>query len=152
MALVKRNYFRPSYELERLYQDLTNFFENPFSYLSDSGAGLLERGFSAAIDMYDSKDSIIVKADIPGLKKEDIDVTVHGNTLTIKGEKKYEDKNKEGDCLRQERFYGAFQRSIALNSEIDTSKVKAEYKNGVLEIVLPKKEEAKPKQITVNVK
>jgi HSP20 family protein len=93
----------------------------------------------------------MVKADIPGLDKEDIDISVHGDTLTIKGEKKEEKESKDKGLVKTERFYGSFNRSLTLPSEVDAAKVKASYNNGVLELTLPKKEESKPKQIKIDV-
>jgi HSP20 family protein len=105
-----------------------------------------------ALDVHQDKDNVYVKAEIPGMSKEDIDVSVQDNLLTIKGEKKQEKEIKDKDCLRTERYYGAISRSVQLPAGVDASKVKAEYKNGILELVLPKREDAKPKQIKVEVK
>ncbi|MBF0217148.1 MAG: Hsp20/alpha crystallin family protein [Candidatus Omnitrophica bacterium] len=114
--------------------------------------GILESAWSPAIDVFDSKDNILVKADIPGMKKEDIEVSVHGDTLSIKGEKKEEKEVKEKDFVKTERFYGSFTRSLRLPSEVDSEKVTATYKDGVLELTLAKREETKPKQIKIEIK
>ena len=114
--------------------------------------GLFESEWSPLIDVYDSDNELMVKADIPGLKKEDIDVSIHDDILTIKGEKKIENEVREENCFRSERFYGSFNRSIELPSEVEWDKATATYKNGVLELKLPKKEEAKIRRITVDVK
>ncbi|MCR4336362.1 MAG: Hsp20/alpha crystallin family protein [Candidatus Omnitrophica bacterium] len=105
-----------------------------------------------AVDIVDEKDQIRVKADLPGMKKEEIEVDLENDILTIKGEKKEEREIKEKDFLRSERYYGAFHRAFSLPSSVDASKVNAVYKDGVLEITLPKKEGAKPKQIKVDIK
>ena len=94
---------------------------------------------------------LVIKAEIPGMSKENIDITVENFTLTIRGEKKTEQAVKDDQFHRVERSYGAFTRSFALPHTVDTSKVEAEYKDGVLTIKLPQREEAKPKQIKVNV-
>lgn len=106
---------------------------------------------SLALDIYDGKDHFTVKADIPGMKKEDIEISIQEGVLTIRGEKKEETEKNEKGVLRTERFYGMFERSVALPSVVDEAKVKASYKDGVLELVIPKKEESKPKQIKIDV-
>lgn len=108
--------------------------------------------WAPAVDIVDEKDQIRVKADLPGMKKEDIEVNVENDVLTIKGEKKEEKEIKEKDYVRSERYYGAFHRAFTLPVSVDSSKVNASYKEGVLEITLPKKEGAKPKQIKVDIK
>ncbi len=105
-----------------------------------------------AIDVYDSKDNFVVKADLPGLNKEEIEVSIEDDTLILKGEKKQESETKEQNFYRSERLYGSFFRAIALPATVDPSKVVAEYKDGVLKLTLPKKEDARPKQIKVDVK
>lgn len=114
----------------------------------DSG---LFSGWTPALDVYDEKDNFVVKAELPGLKKEDIDINVHNGILTISGERKHEVEEKEGQTFRSERYFGRFQRSVTLPAAVDMSKVKASYKDGVLTIDLPKAEEAKPKQIAISV-
>ncbi|MEW6246359.1 MAG: Hsp20/alpha crystallin family protein [Nitrospirota bacterium] len=104
-----------------------------------------------SIDVYEGKDEVVVKADVPGMVKEDIEVTLSGETLTIKGEKKEEKEVKEQDYRRRERSYGAFVRSVALPCEVKPEEIKASLKEGVLEIHLPKTEEAKRKAITVKI-
>lgn len=108
--------------------------------------------WAPAVDIIDEKDQIRIKADLPGLKREDIEVSADNGILTIKGEKKEEKEIKEKDYVRSERYYGAFHRSFSLPSGVDSQKVNASYKDGVLEVTLPKKEEAKPKQVKVEVK
>lgn len=108
--------------------------------------------WAPAVDIIDEKDDIRVRADLPGMKKEEIEVSVNNDTLSIKGEKKEEKEIKEKDYVRSERYYGAFQRSFTLPAGVDPQKVNAAYKDGVLEITLPKREDAKPKQIKVDIK
>lgn len=108
-------------------------------------------GWTPALDVYDEKDNFVVKAELPGLKKEDIDINVHNGVLTISGERKRETEKKEGQTFRSERYFGRFQRSVSLPALVNPSAVKASYKDGVLTIDLPKAEEAKPKQIAVTV-
>jgi HSP20 family protein len=104
------------------------------------------------VDIYSTGEhTLVIKAEIPGMAKEDIDITVENFTLTIHGEKKTEQTVKDDQFHRVERSYGTFTRSFALPQTVDSSKVAAEYKDGVLTITLPQREEAKPKQIKVNV-
>src|SRR3989337_75350 len=102
-----------------------------------------------AVDIYETNDSFVVSADLPGLNKDEIQIDLKDNTLTLKGEKKFEEKVSKDNYIRVERAYGSFVRSFTLPQNVDPEKIKAEYKEGVLEITIPKKEEAKPKQIKV---
>ena len=108
--------------------------------------------WAPAVDIIDEKDHIRVRADLPGMKKEEIEVSVNNDTLTIRGEKREEKEIKENDYVRSERYYGAFHRSFTLPAGVDQKKVNAGYKDGVLEITLPKREDARPKEIKVDIK
>lgn len=141
----------PFRDLEQIQREVNRLFDFSLSRREDKETGLLEGMWTPAVDIFDSKDNILVRADLPGLKKEDIDISVRDNVLTIKGEKKQEKEVKEKEYVRTERFYGSFHSAMSLPAGVDESKVTAAYKNGVLEITLPKKEEAKPKQIKVDV-
>jgi HSP20 family protein len=105
--------------------------------------------WTPALDLYQDKDQFTVVAELPGLKKEDIELSLHDGVLTISGERKQEKKGEEG--YKNERFFGRFQRSVTLPSSVDGDKVRATYQDGILKVVLPKAEEAKPKQIEVSV-
>ena len=156
MALIpwrpREDWWDPFTDLEKIQMQMNQLFNTSLAREGGRDAGLLDGAWNPAVDIYDSKESILVKADIPGLSKDDIEVTVHGDTLVIKGEKKHEKEVKEKDYVRTERFYGNFQRAIRLPAEVETNKVDATYKNGVLELVLPKSEKAKPKQIKLDIK
>ena len=102
------------------------------------------------VDIYENDDALVVKAELPGFSKEDITVELKDNTLMLKGERKRETEVKEGDYHRMERTYGAFQRSFALPTTVDQQKVTAAYKDGVLELSLPKVEAAKPKRVAIS--
>ena len=110
-----------------------------------------ETAWFPAVDAYEDKERLVIKADLPGLKQNEIDVSVEDGVLTIKGEKKKENEVKEKNYYHLERAYGSFERRFTLPTNVDTSKIKANYKEGVLELALTKKEEAKPKQIKVDV-
>lgn len=139
----RETWLDPFQELER---------EMNFLFSRGLGRELADAAWSPAIDVLESKDRIAVKADLPGMNKEDIEVSVQGDTLIIKGEKKQEKEVKEGGRIRSERTYGSFYRAVTLPEGADASNVKATYKNGVLELILQKKEEVKPKQISIEVK
>lgn len=104
-----------------------------------------------SIDVYEEKDSVVVKAELPGMKKEDIEVNLAGESLTIKGEKKEDKEVKEDNYYRRERSYGSFLRTVALPCEVKSAEIKASFKDGVLEIRMPKTEEAKKNSIAVKI-
>jgi HSP20 family protein len=107
---------------------------------------------SLAVDMYETDDNVVVKTAVPGIKSEDIDVSITGDVLTVKGETKAEEKVEKANYIRQERRYGAFSRSLTLPSTVMADKAAAEFENGVLTLTLPKAEEVKPKTIKVKAK
>lgn len=107
--------------------------------------------WAPAVDIYETEHELVVKADLPDVKPEDLDIRVENNILTIRGERKFEKKADEKDYLRVERSYGSFSRSFSLANTVNTEAIKADYRNGVLTLTIPKREEAKPKQIKVGV-
>src|SRR5437870_12269703 len=107
--------------------------------------------WAPAVDIYETEHELVVKADLPEIDPKDLDVRVENNILTIHGERKFEKKVNEDNYLRVERAYGSFSRSFSLANTVNTDAIKAEYRNGVLTLTIPKREEAKPKQITVTV-
>jgi len=105
-----------------------------------------------AMDVMERDDEYVIKTELPGVKKEDIDVTLENGVLNISGESKSEHEEKEGErVIRQERRYGKYVRSLRLGTYVDEKKVKANFKDGVLELILPKAEEVKPKKISVDI-
>jgi HSP20 family protein len=108
-------------------------------------------GWTPAFDVYEEKDNFVVKAELPGVKKEGINVSLHEGDLIISGERKSETKSEGTEVYRAERYFGKFERVVTLPAAVAASQVKAEYKDGVLTVTLPKSEEAKPRQIAVNV-
>src|SRR5436190_24059214 len=131
-----------------LRDELNSFFESPFRSNFGRG-GQLFTGWSPALDLYQSSDNLVAVVELPGMRKEDIDISLHDGTLTISGERKRESRGGE-KAERTERYVGTFRRSIALPTRVDASKVSATYKDGILKVTLPKAEEAKPKQIQVS--
>jgi HSP20 family protein len=135
----------------RFNDDFGNLFEGFFQPLrwieEEAGEGMTPR-----MDVIERDNEFVVKTEMPGVKKDDIEVSMENGVLTISAETKSETEAKEGDrVIRQERRYGKYLRSLRLGKEIDEKKVKANYKDGVLELTLPKAEEVKPKKITVDV-
>ncbi len=135
--------------LTSLRDEIDRLFQEPLAELART-TNLLS-GWTPAIDLYEDKDNVFVKAELPGMKKEDIEVSFRNGTLSISGERKSEDKYEDSEVYRSERFFGRFQRTVTLPAPVAADKVKAEYKDGILSITLPKTEEAKPKHIDVNI-
>jgi len=107
--------------------------------------------WAPAVDIYETEHELVVKADLPDVDPKDLDIRVENNILTIRGDRKFEKKVNEDNYLRVERAYGAFSRSFSLANTVNAEAIQADYQNGVLTLSIPKREEAKPKQIKVNV-
>lgn len=148
MEIVRWN---PWSELSSLEKRINRMFDETLKNLHPAERKEPQAGSrTPATDVYETENSYVVKADFPGVKKEDIQIDVHDGTFTLKAEKKFEEKESKDNYLRVERAYGSFMRSFQLPKNVDAEKIKAEYKDGVLEVTLPKIEEAKPKKIQVN--
>lgn len=132
-----------------LRDELNNLFDVPF-WAEASRQSQLFTGWSPALDLYQTSDDVVAVIELPGMKKEDIEISLHDGTLTISGERKDETAAQE-NAARTERVTGKFRRSISLPTRVDSNKVNATYKDGILTVTLPKAEEVKPKQIQVNV-
>jgi len=151
MELVKyepRDLWDPFADLWDLRSEMNRIFDAFFARPTER---LFSRGWYPAVDIYEDKDHYTVKAELPGLKQEDIKVSLTNNTLTIRGERKAEHEEKRGGYHRLERAYGEFCRSFQLPTEVDADHIKAHYKDGILEITVPKSEKAKPKEISIKV-
>ncbi|BAT72247.1 HSP20 family protein [Thermosulfidibacter takaii ABI70S6] len=149
MAIMR---WLPGRELDRFRREIDRMFDEFFSEERFPALFGTQEGFVfPALDVYDEDDKIIVKAELPGVSKDDIEIVVRDNELTIKGEKKKEEEVKEENYYYSERSFGKFVRTIRLPVEIKADEVKARFKNGILEIELPKVEEARPKEIKVQV-
>jgi len=135
--------------LTTLRDELDRFFESPFAELARS-AQLLS-GWSPALDISEDKDNVYVRVELPGMRKEDIDLSLHNGSLSVSGERKGEETFKDAEVYRAERFVGRFQRTVTLPTLVAADKVKAQFKDGILDVTLPKAEEAKPKHIDVHV-
>ncbi len=136
--------FRP------FYGDFDKFFDE--AAIAHSPAAAQAKGtWHPNVDVYETEGGYVLKAELPGVSKEDIKIDINDNVLTLKGEKKFEEKTEKDNYLRIERSYGSFTRTFALSDKVDSENIKAAYKDGVLEVTLPKKEEAKPKEIKVEI-
>ncbi|MBI4228522.1 MAG: Hsp20/alpha crystallin family protein [Deltaproteobacteria bacterium] len=130
---------------------INKMFDDTMRSVTPGDEELATGAWSPAVDIHETDDTYVVSADLPGLNKEDIHIDVEDNTITIKGEKKFEEKVPRDKYIRVERTYGTFVRSFSLPQNVDSKKIKATFKDGILDLTLPKKEEAKPKKIAIDV-
>lgn len=137
----------PIFQLSTLRDEIDRLFQNPAGSVSRTQP--FSSGWSPSIDLYEDKDNLTVKAELPGMNKEEIEISLHEGIFSLSGERKSEQKVEERETHRSERFVGRFHRTITLPSPVDAEKVKATYKDGILTVVLPKAEEAKPRQIPI---
>ena len=129
--------------MDRLFED---------SFVRARPGSLMAHAADLAVDMYETKDDVVVKATLPGVKPEDVDLTITGDTLTLRGETKEEKETKEENYFRRERHFGSFSRSIQLPAGLQTDKAEASFENGVLTLKLPKSDQVKPKSIKIKAK
>jgi len=149
MAIVRWDPFK---DFLSVHDRINRLFEDVWGEEKEGLPSLLRRrGWAPALDMYETDKEVVVKAELPGLKTKDVDISVDEDRLTIKGERKFEEEVKEENFYRLERRYGSFERVIPLPTGVKKDAIKAAYKNGILEIHLPKAEEVKPKRIKVKV-
>ena len=139
--------FDPFRGISRLQEEMNRLFDTTVS----RPAGSSLTSWAPAVDIYETGDELVVKADLPDISEKDLDVRVENNMLTISGERKFEKEVNEDNYLRVERAYGSFTRSFALPSTVKADAIKADYRDGVLTVRLPKREESKPRQIKVQV-
>ena len=142
--------WEPMREMMTLREAMDHLFDDAFTRpLSFNGNGIASM---PAVDMYQTDDSVIVKATLPGMKAEDVDISVTGDRLTLRGEIKQESEQKDATYHLREQRYGAFERSLPLPTDVKTDKAKAEFNDGILTVTLPIAEEVKPKSITIKPK
>lgn len=152
MAIVKwknRSLYDPWEDMKSLQNEINNLFNVD---RVPSSSGLFDRNFSPSIDVVESEEGFTVFCELPGLEKENIDVSISSNVLTVKGEKLSNQDKKKGKYYRKESWAGSFQRTLSLPATIDPDGISAELEDGVLQISIPKREEAKTKQIAVNIR
>src|SRR5580693_7810562 len=148
MTLITR--FDPFREFATIQDRMNRLFRDSYGPEGREEA-LTTTSFAPPVDVYEDEHNVTLKIEVPGIDEKDIDVRVENNTLTVHGERKFENEEKEENYRRVERQYGSFTRTFTLPQTVDTENVSATYDKGVLKITLPKKAEAKPKQIKVNV-
>ena len=134
--------------LSGLQEQVNRLFESSFSRRADNSAVTT---WAPAVDIFETENELVVKADLPDVNEKDIDVRVENNMLTVRGERKFGEKAEKENYLRVERTYGTFSRSFRLPNTVNNETIQADYKNGVLTVTLPKRAESKPKQVKVNV-
>jgi HSP20 family protein len=140
--------WEPSRGATTLQEQFNRLFSDAFERTSEESN---LTSWAPAVDIYETEHELVVKADVPDVDPKDLDIRVENNILTIRGERKFEKKVDENNYLRVERAYGSFTRSFSLANTVNADAIKADYQNGVLTLSIPKREEAKPKQIKVNV-
>ena len=147
MNLVRWNPWR---DVATVQNSVNRLFDDSFFRTFDGEDDVQMRSWHPVVDLFEKDDNYVVKAELPGLNKEDITIDIEDRILTLKGERKYENEVKEDNYYRRERSYGKFQRAFRLPADVDPDNVKAEFKDGVLKIEVPKPEEQKPKQVTIH--
>jgi len=146
MAIVRWEPFRDMLTTQDRFNRL---FNETFSRFFGEGSEVASAGWLPAVDVYETDQNVMMKAELPGVDPKNVEIRVEDGTLYLKGERKFEKEVKEENYHRVERSYGSFTRSFALPSSVDSEKAAADYKDGVLTLTLPKKEEAKPKTIKI---
>ena len=147
MNLVR---WSPWREMTTLQNRFNRMFDDPFFRVGrldvDASMGM----WNPTVDLYEKDDNFVIKAELPGVDKKDITIDLKDRILTLSGERSYDNEVKEENYYRRERSYGKFQRAFTLPADVDSDKIKAEFKDGVLQVEVPKPEEKKPKQVTIH--
>ena len=151
MAIVRWEPFR---DLVTIQDRMNRIFDDAFRGVGRQGAEedwALGGSWAPPVDIYEHEGTLVLKTELPGIEPKDVDIRVENNVLTLRGERKFDQELKRESCHRVERSYGSFSRSFTLPSIVDTTNIKAEFKDGVLRVTMSKREEAKPKQIQIQV-
>lgn len=147
MNVVKYDPFR---DLRTLQDEMNRLFSGTFSRTGGAGQDEMMRGaWTPSVDIYEGKDEIVLEAELPGMKSEDVDVSIENNIITLRGERRFEKKDENDNYHRVERSYGSFTRSFTLPRNVVGDSAKAEFKNGILRVSLPKREEEKARKIQI---
>ena len=147
MNLVRWN---PRREMSMLHNRYSRFFDDPFFRIARMDEDANQGQWNPAVDLYEKDDHFVIKAELPGVDKNDIKVDLKDRVLTLSGERTYDNEVKEENYYRKERSYGKFQRAFTLPADVDSDKITAEFKDGVLRVEVPKPEEKKAKQVTIH--
>ena len=148
MSIIRWEPFR---DLVSTHDHFNQLFNETFARAFGDQQEVSLRTWVPPVDICETEDSLVLKAELPGIRPDDVEIRVEDNTLHLKGERKFEKEVKDENVHQAERSYGTFSRSFVLPSSIDSDKVKAEYQNGVLTLTMPKREEVKPKTIKIDV-
>jgi HSP20 family protein len=146
MSITRYDPFR---DLRSLQDEVNRLFSNSFTR-SFGDEGFARGAWAPSVDIYENKDQIVLEAELPGMNREDFEVTIENNVLTLRGERRFEKKEESDNYHRVERSYGSFSRSFTLPQTVSSENVTAEYKNGVLRVVLQKREEVKARRIEIS--
>ncbi len=141
--------WEPSWPLSRLQSQIDQLFNESFDWFGPLAAPF--EAWGPAVDVFEDKDQVVVKAELPGMKKEDIEIYMSGDSLSISGERKEESEKKSGNNITAERHFGRFHRWVPLPAGVIPEKIEAHYKDGVLKITCPKTEDAKRKQLEIKI-
>lgn len=144
--------WEPLRDMVSLREAMDRLFEDSFVGPRWTSLGSAENGATLAMDIYEDEDAFVITAPVPGVKPDEVEITITGNTVSVKGETKAEQRSEKGNVLRQEVRYGSFQRSMTLPLDVQGDKAEAAFENGVLTLTLPKAEAVKPKSIKVSVR
>ena len=147
MNLVRWN---PWKEMPTVHYRINRFFDDPFFRIGHMAESALSESWNPAVDLYEKDDHFVIKAELPGVDKDDIKVDLKDRVLTLSGERTYDNEVKEENYYRRERSYGKFQRAFSLPADVDSDKITAEFKDGVLRVEVPKPEEKRAKQVTIH--
>lgn len=147
MALARWN---PNRDMMSVRDEMSRVLNEVLGRGASDESAWVSGAWTPPVDIYETDEALVMKAELPGFSRDDISIEMKENTLVIKGERKHEDEVKEGNYHRMERSYGAFQRAFMLPMTVDQEKVKASYKDGILELRLPKVQAAQPKRIAVS--
>lgn len=145
MSIIRYDPFR---DLRTLQEEVNRLFTGNLARAFDD-EGIARGAWNPNVDIYENKDQIVLEAELPGMKREDFDLSVENNVITLRGERKFEKKDESDNYHRVERAYGSFLRSFTLPNTVTAEGATAEYNNGVLRVVLPKREETKARRIEI---
>jgi len=143
--------FDPFRQLVRVQDRMNRLFEDAIGRPTED-ADFFAGAWTPVVDILETANDIVLRAELPGMKADEVDIRIENNTLTLRGERKFEVNDEKTNYHRRERTYGVFSRSFTLPSTVEQDKVSAEFRDGILQVSLPKKEETKPKQISIKVK